>query len=92
VDAVPEKVMGNPNSDRICTSHIERQNLLIRMGMRRITRLTNAFSKKWSNHQASYYLWFAHYSFCRIHKTLRMAPAMESGITDRIWNLNDLLI
>jgi len=91
VDAVPEKVMGNPDSDRICTSHIERQNLSIRMGMRRMTRLTNAFSKKWENLEAAYALWFAYYNFCRVHQTLRVTPAMESGIAGHIWNLAELL-
>lgn len=91
VDAVPTIVFGNPDRDRICTSHIERQNLSIRMGMRRMTRLTNAFSKKWENLEAAYALWFAFYNFCRVHKTLKATPAMESGITDRPWNLMDLL-
>ncbi len=91
VDAVPEIVMGNPNRDRICTSHIERQNLSIRMGMRRMTRLTNAFSKKWENLQAAYALWFAYYNFCRVHKTLRLTPAMEAGIETRAWSVTDLL-
>ncbi len=92
VDAVPEKVMGNPDSDRICTSHIERQNLSIRMGMRRTTRLTNAFSKRRENLQAAYSLWFAYYNFCRRHQTLRVTPAMEAGIADHVWELDELLI
>ena len=91
VDAVPQKVMGNPDSDRICTSHIERQNLSIRMGMRRMTRLTNAFSKKWENLEAAYALWFAYYNFCRLHRTLRTTPAMESGISGNQWGIADLL-
>ena len=91
VDAVPCEIMGRPVRDRICTSHIERQNLSIRMGMRRMTRLTNAFSKKWENLQAAYSLWFAYYNFCRRHQTLRVTPAMESGLTDHIWNLQELL-
>ena len=84
-------VMGNPDSDRICTSHIERQNLTIRMGMRRLTRLTNAFSKKWDNLWAAYCLHFAYYNFCRIHKTLRVTPAMEAGIASTVWTLADLM-
>jgi len=84
-------VMGNPDSDRICTSHIERQNLTIRMGMRRLTRLTNAFSKKWDNLWAAYCLHFAYYNFCRIRKTLRVTPAMEAGITSTVWTLADLM-
>lgn len=84
-------VMGNPNPDRICTSHIERQNLTIRMQMRRLTRLTNAFSKKWDNLWAAYCLHFAYYNFCRIHKTLRVTPAMEAGIASTVWTIEDLL-
>jgi transposase-like protein/IS1 family transposase len=84
-------VMGNPDPSKICTSHIERQNLTIRMQMRRLTRLTNGFSKKWENLWAAYCLHFAYYNFCRIHKTLRVTPAMETGITNRVWTLADLL-
>lgn len=84
-------VMGNLDSDRICTSIVERQNLTIRMQMRRLTRLTNAFSKKWENLWAAYCLHFAYYNCCRIHKTIRVTPAMESGITTRVWTLGDLL-
>ena len=83
--------MGNPDPAKICTSHVERQNLTIRMQMRRLTRLTNAFSKKWENLWAAYCLHFAYYNFCRIHKTLRITPAMESNITDHIWDLAELL-
>src|ERR1039457_767934 len=85
------KIMGNPEKDRICTSHIERQNLTIRMQMRRMTRLTNGFSKKWENHWAALCLWFAYYNFCRVHQTLRVTPAMEAGFTNRIWKVADLL-
>ena len=77
--------MGDPDRAKICTSHVERQNLTIRMQMRRMTRLTNAFSKKWENLWAAYCLWFAFYNFCRIHQTLRVTPAMEAGITDHVW-------
>lgn len=77
--------------DRICTSHIERQNLSIRMGMRRMTRLTNGFSKKWENLEAAYALWFAYYNFCRVHKTLRVTPAMEAGIENHIWTIAELI-
>jgi len=84
-------VMGNPEKKRICTSHIERQNLTIRMQMRRMTRLTNAFSKKWDNLWSAYCLWFAYYNFCRVHQTLRVTPAMEAGLTNRIWKVADLL-
>ena len=84
-------VIGDPDKKRACTSHVERQNLTIRMQMRRLTRLTNAFSKKWENLWAAYCLHFAHYNFCRIHQTLRVTPAMEAGITSTVWGLNDLL-
>jgi IS1 family transposase len=84
-------IMGNPDPANICTSHVERANLTIRMCMRRLTRLTNAFSKKWENLWAAYCLHFAYYNFCRVHQTLRVTPAMEAGITSRVWNLADLL-
>ena len=76
---------------KICTSHVERANLTIRLCMRRLTRLTNAFSKKWENLWAAYCLQFAYYNFCRVHETLRVANAMEAGITARVLNLADLL-
>jgi transposase-like protein/IS1 family transposase len=91
VDSVPVEIMGRPVADMICTSHIERQNLSIRMGMRRMTRLTNGFSKKWENLEFAYALWFAYYNFCRVHKTLRVTPAMEAGITDHIWTIAELI-
>ena len=72
-------------------SHIERQNLSIRMGMRRMTRLTNAFSKKWENLEAAYALRFAYYNFCRRHQTLKVSPAMESGLADHVWDVAELL-
>jgi transposase-like protein/IS1 family transposase len=89
MEVVP--VMGQPDPERICTSHIERQNLSIRMGTRRFTRLTNAFSKKWENHWAALACWFAFYNFCRVHKTLRVTPAMEAGIADHVWSVRELL-
>jgi transposase-like protein/IS1 family transposase len=89
VEEVP--IMGKPDPKRICTSHIERQNLTIRMQMRRMTRLTNAFSKKWDNLWSAYCLHFAYYNFCRTHKTLRVTPAMEAGIADHVWDLAELL-
>jgi hypothetical protein len=91
VEAVPKPVLGDPDKDRICTSHVERQNLSIRMSMRRLTRLTNALSKKWENLWAAYRLHFAYYNFCRIHKTLRVTPTMEAGLTDHVWELAELL-
>src|ERR1035438_3848482 len=84
-------VMGKPDPAKICTSHVERQNLTIRMQMRRLTRLTNAFSKKWENLWAAYCLHFAYYNFCRIHQTLRVTPAMEAGIADHVWTIAELL-
>ncbi len=85
------KVHGNPDMERVCTSHIERSNLTIRMGMRRMTRLTNAFSKKWLNLKYAYALYFAYYNFCRVHQTLKVTPAMEAGLTDHVWALKELL-
>ena len=70
---------------------VERQNLTMRMQIRRLTRLTNGFSKKWENHGAAMCLYFAWYNFVRIHRKLRVTPAMEAGITDRVWDLADLL-
>ncbi|MBM3773852.1 MAG: hypothetical protein FJW37_01665 [Acidobacteria bacterium] len=84
-------VLGEPDPKKICTSHIERQNLTMRMQIRRLTRLTNAFSKKWENHWAALCLHFAYYNFVRIHRTLRVTPAIAAGITDRVWDLGDLL-
>jgi hypothetical protein len=82
---------GNPDPDRICTSHIERQNLTLRMQSRRMTRLTNAFSKKWANHKAAMALHFAHYNFCRVHMTLKRTPAMAAGMEDHAWTLAELI-
>jgi IS1 family transposase len=83
--------IGEPNPDLICTSHIERQNLTIRMHIRRLTRLTNAFSKKWENLRAALALHFAYYNFCCLHSTIRCTPAMEAGITNHIWEIRELL-
>jgi IS1 family transposase len=91
VDAVPQVMLGNPDRSLICTSHIERQNLTIRMSMRRMTRLTNAFSKQWENLKAAYAVHFAYCNFCRIHRTLRITPAMAAGITDHPWKIEELL-
>jgi hypothetical protein len=73
------------------TSFVERQNLTMRMGMRRFTRLTNAFSKKIENHGGAVALHFMHYNFCKIHQTLRVTPAMEAGIADHVWSLEELI-
>lgn len=84
-------IFGNPNLDEATTSHVERQNLTIRMGMRRMTRLTNAFSKKWENLRAAYALHYAYYNFCRVHMSLRVTPMMEAGLTNHVWTLEELL-
>ena len=83
-------VAGVPDPAHISTSYVERANLSIRMQNRRFTRLTNAFSKKFQNHVHALALYFAFYNFVRIHKTLRMTPAMAAGITDRLWSLEDI--
>jgi hypothetical protein len=82
---------GNPDPKHISTSYVERQNLSMRMGMRRFTRLTNAFSKKLENHGHAVALYFMHYNFCRMHKTLRVTPAMEAGLTDHVWDITELI-
>jgi hypothetical protein len=84
-------VIGDPNPSRICTSHVERQNLTMRMQIRRFTRLTNGFSRKFENHWAALALYFAYYNFCRIHSSIRVTPAMESKITNHVWDLGELL-
>ena len=83
-------VSGDPDPKHVSTSYVERQNLSMRMGMRRFTRLTNAFSKKVENHAYQVALHFMHYNFARIHKTLRVTPAMEAGVADRVWELEDI--
>lgn len=82
---------GYPNPKHISTSYIERQNLTMRMSMRRYTRLTNAFSKKIENHVATLGIFYMHYNFVRIHQTLRVTPAMAAGVTDRLWSIEDLI-
>jgi len=84
-------ISGNPDEAKICTSHVERQNLTMRMQIRRLTRLTNAFSKKLDNHRAAVSLHFAWYNFCQIHGALKVTPAMEAGITDHVWSVAELL-
>ena len=82
---------GKPDPDHISTSYAERQNLTMRMSMRRFTRLTNAFSKKVENHAAAVSLHFMHYNFVRIHQTLKITPAMAAGVTDRLWEIADIV-
>ena len=84
-------ISGAPDPKHVSTSSVERQNLAIRMGIRRFIRLTNGFSKKVENHAAAVALWFAYYNFCRIHKTLRVTPAMEAGLTNHLWEIEELL-
>jgi IS1 family transposase len=84
-------ISGNPDPLHISTSYVERQNLTIRMRMRRFTRLTNAFSKKIENHEAAVALHFMHYNYARIHQTLRSTPAMRAGLTDRLWTIEDIV-
>ena len=86
-----ENVCGDPNPKHISTSYVERQNLTMRMSMRRFTRLTNAFSKKVENHAAAVALYFMYYNFGRVHQTLRVTPAMEAGITDHVWSIEEIV-
>jgi IS1 family transposase len=83
-------IQGQPDKSHISTSYVERQNLTMRMRMRRFTRLTNGFSKKVENHAYALALFYMHYNFCRIHQTLRVTPAMEAGISDHVWSLDEL--
>jgi IS1 family transposase len=84
-------VIGSPDYEHVSTSYVERQNLTMRMSMRRFTRLTNGFSKKIENHGHAVALHFMHYNFCRLHKTLRVTPAMEAGIADHVWTMDELI-
>ena len=90
VEAVCSPVSGNPDKKHISTSFVERQNLTMRMNMRRFTRLTNAFSKKLENHMYAISLHYMYYNFGRIHNSLRVTPAMECGISDHVWSLEDI--
>lgn len=86
-----KRVVGNPDLCCVSTSFVERQNLTMRMSIRRFTRLTNAFSKKIENHAHSVALHYMHYNFVRIHKTLKVTPAMAAGVTDRLWEIADIV-
>lgn len=86
-----KRISGNPDLKNISTSYVERQNLTMRMGMRRFTRLTNGFSKKVENHAYHLALHYMHYNFCRVHKTLRVTPAMEAEVTDHVWTLEEIV-
>jgi IS1 family transposase len=89
--SIKEKIQGNPDLKHVSTSYVERQNLTMRMSMRRFTRLTNGFSKKVDNHCYALALYFMYYNFCRIHKTLRCTPAMAAGVTDHLWGIEDII-
>jgi len=84
-------LQGSPDPRHISTSFVERQNLTMRMSIRRFTRLTNGHSKKLENHEAAIALHYMHYNFCRIHQTLRVTPAMEAGISDHVWSITELV-
>lgn len=86
-----EVIKGNPDPRHISTSYVERQNLTMRMSMRRFTRLTNGFSKKGANHAHAVALHFMHYNFARIHGTLRITPAMAAGISDHVWSIEEIV-
>lgn len=84
-------IQGDPDPKHISTSYVERQNLTMRMGMRRFTRLTNAFSKKIENHMCAVALYFMHYNFCRAHQTLKTTPAVAAGLADHVWSIEELV-
>ncbi len=85
------RIEGDPDTHKVSTSYVERQNLTMRMHNRRFTRLTNAFSKKVENHEASIALHFMYYNFVKIHKTLKCSPAMAAGVTDKLWEMTDIV-
>ena len=89
--AKKESRFGNPDPAHVSTSYIERANLTMRMGMRRFTRLTNAFSKKVENHAHAVAVHMMHYNFARVHKSLRVTPAMEAGVSDHAWSLEEII-
>jgi len=91
IGARREIVMGLPDVTKICTSHAERNNLTMRMQMRRFTRLTNGFSKKFDNHRLACAVHFVHYNFARIHQSLRVTPAMAAGLSGHVWELSEII-
>lgn len=91
IGCVPKAVKGLPDPDHISTSYVERQNLSMRMSMRRFTRLTNGFSRRVANHAAAVALYFMWYNFGRVHQTLRVTPAMEAGIADHVWSVEEIV-
>ena len=88
---IPTPIAGDPDPKHISTSYVERANLTMRMSMRRFTRLTNAFSKKLENHAAMVSLYFMYYNFGRVHQTLRVTPAMEAGIANHVWSIEEIV-
>src|SRR6266513_4969645 len=91
MDARKAIISGNPDYSHVSTSYVERQNLTMRMSMRRFTRLTNGFSKKLENHAATVALYFMYYNFGRVHQTLRVTPAMEAGIANHVWSIEEIV-
>src|SRR5271154_4808510 len=91
IGAVKHRIEGNPDPKHVSTSYSERQNLSMRMGNRRMTRLTNAFSKKAENHAHMMAIYFMHYNFVRIHQTLKITPAMAAGVTSKLWEMPDMV-
>jgi hypothetical protein len=89
--AKKEAMIGAPDMKHVSTSYVERRNLNIRMGLRRFTRLTNAFSKKAENHCHALSIYFMHYNFARIHQTTRVTPAMAAGVTEKLWDMTDIV-
>jgi IS1 family transposase len=89
--SIVKPISGNPDKRHISTSYVERQNLSMRMGIRRFTRLTNAFSKKLENHMHAISIYFMHYNFARVHQTLRVTPAMEAKVSDHVWTLEEIV-
>ena len=90
-DLIPSDIIGSPDPEHISTSYVERSNLTLRMQLRRFTRLTNGFSKKLDNLKSAVSLYMAWYNFCRIHGTLKVTPAMEAGLADHVWSLEEML-
>jgi hypothetical protein len=91
IDCYAVPCLGEPVPERVCTSHAERSNLSVRMAIRRWTRLTNAHSKRWRNHEAALALYFAYYNFCRLHSTIKTTPAVAAGVTEKPWSVAELL-
>jgi len=83
--------MGEPDLRHVSTSYVERQNLTMRMSMRRFTRLTNGFSKKLENHEHMLAIYFLYYNFCRVHQTIRVTPAMEAGLSNHVWTTEEMV-